>query len=252
MNRKPVNSIDDVIEILDSIIQESIKDEDTLGYFAALYQRVTIEVKEGIKANRFDDGPRMEKLDVIFAKRYIDAYYDWHKGRPVSLSWEKAFQQAENKQLLVIQHLLLGMNAHINLDLGVAAVEVSDAGSIGSLENDFKQINEILSSLVNEVQENLSSIWPFLRKILSLSGKVDNYVVDFSMKVARDGAWKFATELVKYKQSDRPEQLSIRDQKVARIEQIVTRPGKWIQFIIWIIRLTEKGTVAEKTEKLTR
>ncbi len=252
MNRKPVNSIDDVIAILDSIIQESIKNEDTLGYFAALYQRVTIEVKEGIKANRFDDGPRMEKLDVIFAKRYIDAYYDWHADRPVSLSWKKAFQQAENKQLLVIQHLLLGMNAHINLDLGVAAAEVSDIDSIDTLENDFKQINEILSSLVNEVQENLSSIWPFLQKILSLSGKIDNYVVDFSMKVARDGAWKFATELVKYKQSDRPEQLSIRDQKVARIEQIVTRPGKWIQFIIWIIRLTEKGTVAEKTEKLTR
>ncbi|MCE4564987.1 hypothetical protein INQ51_11760 [Maribellus sp. CM-23] len=252
MNRKPVNSIDDVIAILDSIIQESIKNEDTLGYFAALYQRVTIEVKEGIQTNRFDDDPRMEKLDVIFAKRYIDAYYDWHAGRPVSLSWEKAFQQAENKQLLVIQHLLLGMNAHINLDLGIAAAEVSDTDTIGSLENDFKQINEILSSLVNEVQENLSSIWPFLRKILSLSGKIDNYVVDFSMKIARDGAWKFATEFVLYKHSDRPEQLSIRDQKVARIEQIVTRPGKWIQFIIWIIRLTEKGTVAEKTEKLTR
>ena len=252
MNRKPVNSIDDVIAILDSIIQESIKNEDTLGYFAALYQRVTIEVKKGIKANRFDDGPRMERLDVIFAKRYIDAYYDWHAGRPVSLSWKKAFQQAENKQLLVIQHLLLGMNAHINLDLGVAAAEVSDIDSIDTLENDFKQINEILSSLVNEVQENLSSIWPFLRKILSLSGKIDNYVVDFSMKVARDGAWKFATELVKYKHSDRPEQLSIRDQKVARIEPIVTSPGKWIQVIIWIIRLTEKGTVAEKTEKLTR
>jgi hypothetical protein len=35
---------------------------------------VTKKVKNGIENNLFDDGPRMEKLDVIFAKRYIDAY----------------------------------------------------------------------------------------------------------------------------------------------------------------------------------
>jgi len=252
MDRKPVNSIDEVIEILDSIVEETIKEGDTLGYFAVLYRRVTIEVKEGIRTNRFDDGQRMEKLDVIFAKRYIDAYFDWKAGRTITSSWEKAFSQAKNDQLLVFQHLLLGMNAHINLDLGIATAEVSETGKINDLENDFNQINQILSSLVDEVQGNLSSIWPFLRKILSLSGKIDNYIVDFSMKLARNGAWKFATEIAKTTPSDWPDKIAIRDQKVAKIEQIVTRPGKWIQFIIWIIRMTEKGTVVGKIEKLMR
>jgi len=252
MNRKPLNSIDEVIKILDLIVEESIQKEDTLGYFAVLYRRVTIEVKEGIEANRFEDGQRMEKLDVIFAQRYIDAYYNWKDGKAVTSSWEKAFKQAKNNQLLVIQHLLLGMNAHINLDLGIAAAEVSEPGKINRIENDFNQINQVLSSLVEEVQGNLSSIWPFLRKILLLSGKIDNFIVDFSMKLARNGAWKFATDIANNDRLEWPEQISIRDQKVAKIEQMVTRPRKWIQFIIWIIRLSEKGTVAEKIEKLTR
>ncbi|MCK3684037.1 DUF5995 family protein [Maribellus sp. YY47] len=165
---------------------------------------------------------------------------------------EKAFKQAKNNQLLVIQHLLLGINAHINLDLGIAAAEVSEPGKINRIENDFNQINQVLSSLVEEVQGNLSSIWPFLQKILSLSGKIDNFVIDFSMKLARDGAWKFATDIANHDRLEWPEQISIRDQKVAKIEQIIIRPRKWIQFIIWIIRLSEKGTVAEKIEKLTR
>ncbi|MCK3684038.1 DUF5995 family protein [Maribellus sp. YY47] len=89
MNRKPLNSIDEVIEILDSIVEESIQKEDTPGYFAVLYRRVTIEIKEGIEANRFEDGQRMEKLDVIFAQRYIDAYYNWKDGKAVTSSWKR-------------------------------------------------------------------------------------------------------------------------------------------------------------------
>ena len=77
---KQINSIDEVIEILGKIITASENNNDPLGYFAALYQKVTIKVKEGIENNFFDDGPRMEKLDVVFANRYIDAYYSYQEN----------------------------------------------------------------------------------------------------------------------------------------------------------------------------
>ncbi|WP_297096602.1 DUF5995 family protein [uncultured Draconibacterium sp.] len=249
---RPIESITDVIQTLDSIIEESLKTGDTLGYFAVLYQKVTIKVKEEIENNYFDDGLRMEKLDVVFAKRYIDAYFAWKKNRPITQSWEIAFTEASNNNLLVVQHLLLGMNAHINLDLGIAAAEISNNNNIADLEDDFKRINEILASMVDEVQQGLSSIWPFLRKLLLWLGQVDNMLVDFSMKIARDGAWKFAKEIATIEEAGWPETIKIRDKKVANKTLLITDPGKVIRLLFRIIRWTERGTVADKIQKLRR
>ncbi len=250
MNLTPVKTIDDVIKVLDSIMEESLNTQSVLGYFAVLYQKVTIKVKDGIENHFFDNNERMEKLDVIFAKRYIDAYFAWKNNQALTLSWEKTFLLEKDKKKLVFQHLLMGMNAHINLDLGIAAAEISTKENIHLLKNDFIKINNILSSLVEEVQYGLSAIWPALKWILSKSGKLDNYLVDFSMEIARDGAWNFATIIVGQDSERWPQEVKIRDLKVAEKSRIITHPGKWIQFLLWMIRLREKGTVAEKIKKL--
>lgn len=91
MFSNPIHTIDDVISALDEIIKDAEKNNDPLGYFAALYQKVTVIVKQGINNQDFDDNPRMEKLDVVFAKRYIDALIAWKSGEPVTHSWEKTF-----------------------------------------------------------------------------------------------------------------------------------------------------------------
>jgi len=64
-----VQTIDDVLSALDAIVQQSYDRASRLGYFAALYRRVTCAVRDGITAGRFQNGPRMEKLDVVFASR---------------------------------------------------------------------------------------------------------------------------------------------------------------------------------------
>ncbi len=101
MKKKELATIDDVILILEEIILESIENNDPLGYFAALYQRVTREVKKGIEEDYFEDGPRMEKLDIVFAQRYIDAWQAWKNKKPVTQSWEKAFTLAEKNSPIV-------------------------------------------------------------------------------------------------------------------------------------------------------
>ena len=57
------------------------------------------------------------------------------------------------------------MNAHINLDLGIAAAEVAPGASIHALEQDFNLINEILCEMVDDVQDRLGKIWPAMRMI---------------------------------------------------------------------------------------
>lgn len=249
---KELKSINDVILVLDDIIQETEANNDTLGYFAVLYRRVTLKVKEKIESGYFEDAERMERLDVIFAKRYIDAYYSHREGLPVTQSWEKAFCLSKNFWPVTLQHLLIGMNAHINLDLGIVAAEISKGGNIEDLRNDFYKINEILSSLVNEVQTNLSTIWPPLRQILLKTGQYDNLMVDFSMKLARDGAWRFATELSGKINEDIPQCIETRDKAVAKVADIITNNKISIRILLGVVRLGETGSVSEKIRKFKK
>ncbi|MFA5329407.1 MAG: DUF5995 family protein [Prolixibacteraceae bacterium] len=245
-----INTIDDVIDILEDIITECEKNQDPLGYFAALYKKVTQKVKEGIAQNLFDDGPRMEILDVVFAKRYLDAWFAWQKNEPVTGSWQKAFDLSRKYQPIVLQHLLLGMNAHINLDLGIAAAEMSKGKNPDDLQNDFIKINEILSSLVHEVEDCLSLVWPALKFILKYTGKVDDYLVDFSMKLAREGAWKFAISLPEFSGEEIELAVAERDRKVMAKTSVILKTGLIASIVLWLVRITERGTVQEKISKL--
>jgi hypothetical protein len=113
-------TIDEVIAELDQIILRARNERDRLAFFATLYRNVTIKVKEGIAADLFEDGPRMEKLDVTFANRYLAALRSFRRGEPLSKCWLVSFQTAARWPPIILQHLLTGMNAHINLDLGIA------------------------------------------------------------------------------------------------------------------------------------
>jgi len=250
MNPEPIRSIDEVIFALDEIIEQSEQNNDPAGYFAALYRKVTIRVKEGIASGFFDDPQRMEQLDVVFANRYLDAYEAYRKNQPVTESWRKAFELSDQYWPIVLQHLLMGINSHINLDLGIAAVKISEGKNLADLETDFNRINEILSLLVHEVQGNLSMVWPALKYILKWSGKVDDYLVDFSMKLARNGAWKFANQFSLVSEEKRELEIALRDTKVAGIVNIILKPGMMATIALRIIRITEIGSVAGKIRKM--
>jgi len=251
MNPEEITTIDEVISALENIILKSEQTNSPAGYFAALYRKVTIKVEEGIATGFFEDCPRMEQLDVAFAKRYINAWFLHQNGEPTSLSWQKAFNFSTRYRPIVLQHLLLGMNAHINLDLGIAAAEISRGKNMADLENDFNRINEILSSLVHEVEEDLAAVWPTFRLILKLAGKVDDFLVNFSMKLARDGAWKFANQLSAAPDNQIQTLIEARDQKVEAKASLITKPGMIATIVLFIIRLMEQGSVASKIRKLS-
>ncbi|MDG1331610.1 MAG: DUF5995 family protein [Crocinitomicaceae bacterium] len=243
-------TIDEVIESLDQIIDSCKENESPLGYFSALYRLVTVTVKNKLGTNYFDDDARMEKLDVVFANRYLDAYSNYKEGKPISSSWEKAFEAAKEEKFIVLQHLLFGMNAHINLDLGIAAAEITTPETIEALEPDFNRINEILGALTNEVQEDLAKIWPKLLWILKFFGRTDDYIVNFGMNIAREAAWKFANEVVVTNGNARSLLISEKDHKVANYLHFLKGKG-WIERVILkIIRKREIGTVKEKIEAL--
>lgn len=245
-------TVDEVIVFLNQIIEENKETPNTMGYFAALYHKVTCKVKEGIENHFFDDNPRMERLDVIFANRYLQAYTDFKNDIPTSKSWLAAFDEADNYWFIVLQHLLLGMNAHINLDLGIAAAEVMKGKNIDDLKDDFDKINVILGELVQDVEKELSLIWTFLAKIIKVTEKFDTILIDFSMKLARDGAWKYAKLLANSPEMTWTQLITDRDQKVTNKIKLVVDPGFFANLILKIIRLEERGSIKRKIEILQK
>ena len=193
--RAGVHTIDDVIERLGDIIAICRREDSRLGYFPALYRRVTIRVKEDIAAGRFDDGARMARLDVCFAQRYFEAFDRHRRGASPTQAWAYSFARAESPDPLILQHLMLGINAHINLDLGIAAVETTPSGALPALRNDFERINTILASLIDEVQDEIAACWPMMGVLDRLGGRLDETLCSFCLAEARAAAWSRAEEL---------------------------------------------------------
>src|SRR5437660_8124355 len=156
-------TIDEVLAELDQIIHWARDNRSRLGFFATLYRNVTIKVKEGIAAGLFQDGARMEKLDVIFANRYLSALESYRRGESLSKCWLTAFKLADLSRPIILQHLLIGMNAHINFDLEIAAQAVAPGSELASLEKDFDTINAILSGMVAKVRADVEEVSPWIK-----------------------------------------------------------------------------------------
>ena len=244
------NTIDEVIEQLEIIIQQTLKNENPMGYFAVLYHQVTVNVKAGITNGYYADGKRMEMLDIVFANRYLNAYAKFQQGLPCTQSWQYAFETTKKFWPTVLQNLLLGINAHINLDLGIAAVQTCPSQGIDALKDDFDKINNVLAGLVAQVEESMIAIWPTLKYILQKVAKMDSFLINFSMEEARNGAWKFATELAVLNSAQQEEAIAARDKRIATIALLINKPGFFISSLFMFIRIGEIGSVSKKMQAL--
>ena len=59
-----METIGDVLDALDRLVDRAMEARSRLGYFAAIYRQVTTRIAEGITTGAFEDGPRMERFDV--------------------------------------------------------------------------------------------------------------------------------------------------------------------------------------------
>lgn len=235
-------TVAEVIDALDVIIDRAVDTGSRSGYFAAIYRKVTAKVLEGIEAGFFDDGERMARLDVAFARRYLAALDTYERGGRPTRCWELAFQAGDSARLIVLQHLLLGINAHINLDLGVAAAQTAPGSELVSLRRDFDRVNEILALLISDIERDLSSISPWIGFLARLGGRHDDELIRFSIEVARTQAWRFAVELAPLDPAHWPGPIGARDARVARVAGDILRPGL-LSLVLLVIRSREQTDV---------
>ncbi len=232
-------TIAQVIESLVQIMDDCEKRQDPLGYFAALYHKVTCRVQQGIAAGEFEDGPRMERFDVQFANRYLQAWHAFQHGEHTTKSWLVAFGAAKKRSTLILQHLLLGMNAHINLDLGIVAAEIAKTQGLPAVRKDYAAINGILAMLTGDVMNELRRVSPLLSLMGLHAGRQQSMLIQFSLSNARDGAWVFAEELFDANESTRQQIVEARDTNIAQLAESILATTGLMKLTAGCIRLFE-------------
>lgn len=245
-----MKTIAEVVSRMDEIVSECRARKSRIGYFSILYRQVTLRIQQGIEKKEFEDNERMEKLDVFFAKRFIEAYENWISGKTVTKSWQIAFEASKSKSYLVLQHLFLGINAHINLDLGIAASETMERKALESIQNDFNKINSILAELVDDVKANISMVSPIFGLLIPLAKGKDEILLNFSIQLARDGAWKYAGEY--HADPNKEFQIQDRDGNISKLAQKLINPGKVLSFLVKIVGFAEWKSVSRTMDILVK
>jgi hypothetical protein len=193
----PPTSLESSLTRLDRIIEDAYTERSYLGVFPAMYRSVTAAVLEAIRAGGFfDDDELVEHLTVVFADLYFEAY-DLHRASQESAGcWMVAFEVAESPQdRMILQHLLLGMNAHINLDLGLATWKAVSRDDLTPVRADFLRVNEILFQILDSIQEGLGEVSPRMHLLDRLGGQWDERMMRVGIRTCRDLAWSFARQL---------------------------------------------------------
>ena len=238
------------IAALTAVMDECAERDDRAGYFAAMYLAVTRTVKARASAGAFEDPARMERFASRFAGRYLDAYDGWRAGEPISGSWEVAFRTARRWWPIALQHLLLGMNAHINLDLGVTAAGFAGPGGLAEVRSDFDAINGVLSDLVDACQGAVGAISPWMALVDRTGGSGDEAVLRFSLVLARRQAWDVAERLHALPPETRDTATVEVDTTATQIARRVCRPGFRGGVLLVLVRLRERHRPHEVIEVL--
>jgi hypothetical protein len=245
-------SIDEVIDRLDEILRWAVAENSRIGYFSALYRGITDRIRQDIAEGRFEDGPRMELFDVTFANRYLEALEKYRSGEDPSRSWLFAFESAGGTRPVILQHLLLGINAHINLDLGIAAAEISKGSDLDALKGDFYAINETLAERVEEVQDQLARVSPLIFLLKHVDPNADRAIINFSITRARDQAWTVAELLTCLPPPRWESRIDVLDRSTVSLGRLIREPpGQILNGGLAMIQLSESHDVSHVIDVLT-
>ncbi len=243
-------SIDGVITELDKIIEWSKLHQSRIGYFASLYRNMTLAVQQGITNKIFDNGERMEQLDVIFANRYIQAWDSYTNKQKCTSAWCKVFDLCDTNNLVVLQHLILGINTHINLDLAIAAAEACPGEKIYDLQNDFEKINVVIAAQSQSMQNTLCKVWFPLKLLTNISNHRQDAVINFSINQARKASWASAVALALVQGEVRDNYIGIMDNTVVKIADRVIKPLFFTSLLFKLILRMESKNVSKIIDTL--
>lgn len=166
---------------------------DGVACFNGMYLQVTEAVRDELPG--FESPAFVERLDVLFAEFYFQAFDAAAAEEWVSKAWAPLFERRDEHGILALQFAIAGMNAHINNDLAHALVltwhELDLQPERESPEyRDYEKVNAILQRVEADIKGPLAD--DLIASVDTLLGTTDDFLALWSIRRAREEAWRRA------------------------------------------------------------
>jgi hypothetical protein len=189
----PATTIEEVIERLEALHAE-LPVDDGVHWFNRLYLAVTHAVSDWLDANEQAAPGFLERLDVVFGNKFLEAYdaaaagLDFFPFR----AWKPLFERRRRRDIAPLQFALAGMNAHINHDLAIGVQDVCGERGVRPDRDapeyqDYIAVNGLIERTEAEVK-----VWLLTGAIALLDrhfGPVDDAIAIWNVTAAREAAW---------------------------------------------------------------
>jgi hypothetical protein len=125
---------------------------ENLRYFNKTYYIITKNVYSKNKEKYFQYPKDLIALDIHFAKYYFDALQQYTIESATTPAWQVAFQSYQTNTSMPLIYIALGVNAHVNNDLGLTLFDVIDRDNY---RTEYDKVNTIIYDSLDEVIEEL-------------------------------------------------------------------------------------------------
>ncbi len=240
------SSPDDVMNGLVALEQALFARLDRRAIFATAYINITRELQNRIQALHFHDSEWVSRYSISFANLYRQAFCDYEQGSRASVPdpWSISFETSQKEDGLVIQDLILAINAHVNHDLPLALIEVSIDPDRDLRRKDHMSVNAVLEAATDPVQSNISAMYtPVLGLLDAMLGRFDEELTNFGFKKAREHSWSSALALANAR--DEEERARVRESlctQASVLAKLVLSPNEKHRILIRALQRLEKRT----------
>eukprot|EP01114_Cavostelium_apophysatum_P002329 TRINITY_DN1206_c0_g1_i1.p1 TRINITY_DN1206_c0_g1~~TRINITY_DN1206_c0_g1_i1.p1 ORF type:complete len:292 (-),score=55.64 TRINITY_DN1206_c0_g1_i1:57-932(-) len=158
----PFKDLDDAFDRMSCMNAYFYAHNDRRAEFLTVYTQTTYQMRKHIReTNWFHNRTWTEAYSTIFADIYRSAVYNWEIGNldNVPEAWDIAFTHAEKGDLLILQNIALGINAHINHDLAYAVNLSGIAVDTHEKWEDHTTVNDVILVVYNLLELPLLGVY---------------------------------------------------------------------------------------------
>jgi len=175
---------------------------DCRSAFLQIYTIVTGNVRRYIdRPGYFRNATWVAQYLISFGNLYREALLNFEQGNMSAVPdcWQTAHTFSRADQGLLLQHIMLGMNAHIVRDLAYAVTEIGITPNEADKLHDHEAVNAILLQSFSEAINMTARMYsPDLKIVASLIGpKALDAIFQFLMSTVRDVSWYEAVQMSK-------------------------------------------------------
>ena len=170
-------TIEDVLRILAAIVADTRAKDGSAWLLSCAVPAGHAGGQDGNRARVFRRPNADVSLRCVVRERVFRGDEQFRADQQPSRAWQFAFDTARSQRVIILQNLLLSINAHINLDLGVVAGNAFAGNALENFHDDFNRINDILGSLIPAARDAVGQLSPLMEELSTIGG--DDLVAPF-------------------------------------------------------------------------